>query len=161
MMNLHLYSDELFSIQIDLYTLGKTLYTDTPQNIIKQSVADEDKFAVAISDDFGKLIGFFCLDLGSGFETYGFAGESYAMVRGMSIDERYRGKGYCVKCFDKIFEFINQEISEDITSLILGVNEKNIPAQKAYEKADFKKIKGLVKGRLGNLIIMEKQKEVC
>jgi len=159
MINLQLYSDELFSIQIDMYVFGKSLYTDeTPQKIVQYSTIDKDQFAVAISDDEGKLIGFFCLHLGAGPESYGYKGRSYALIRGMSIDERYRGKGYCAKCFDKIFEFINEEISEEITSLVLGVNEKNACAQKAYEKADFKKIGRLVEGKFGKLIVMEKQK---
>ena len=157
-MNLHLYSDELFSIQIEMYVLGKTLDAETPQDIIKHSVSDKDQFAVAISDDCGRLIGFFCLHIGSGPEIYGYTGGSYALVTGMSIDERYRGKGYGSKCFDQIFEFINEEISEEITSLILGVNEKNLPAQKAYEKADFKKRDEVVEENFGHLIIMEKQK---
>lgn len=156
-MNLHLYSDELFSIQIDMYVLGKTLYTDTPQNIVQHSVSDKDKFAVAISDDDGKLIGFFCLHLGDGPETYGYTGRKYALVRGMSIDERYRGKGYGVRCFDQIFEFINGEISTEVTSVVLAVNEKNVSAQKAYEKAYFIRREGLVEGKLGKLVIMEKQ----
>jgi GNAT superfamily N-acetyltransferase len=160
-MNLHLYSDELFSIQIEMYVLGKTLETETPQNIIQHAVFDNDQFAVAISDDLGKLVGFFGLHLGAGPEIYGYTGDTYALIKGMSIDERYRGKGYGVKCFDKIFEFINQEISNNITILVLGVNEKNTVAQSVYEKADFKKRSGRVKGRDGNLIIMEKQKRIA
>jgi len=160
-MNLHLYSDELFSIQIEMYAFGKIVYTDeTPQKIVQYSVADEDQFAIAISDDDGKLIGFFCLHLGAGPEFFGYKGRSYALIKGMSIDERYRGKGYGAKCFDQIFEFINEEISDEITSLVLGVNEKNTCAQKAYEKADFKRINRLVEGKFGKLIVMEKQKMV-
>jgi len=159
MMNLQLYSDELFSIQIDRYVFGKVLYTDeTPQKIVQYSVADKDQFAIAISDENGKLIGFFCLHLGAGPAAYGYTGGTCALIRGLSIDERYRGKGYGAKCFEKIFEFINEEISDEITSLVLGVNEKNICAQKAYEKADFKRINRMVEGKFGKLIVMEKQK---
>ncbi|MCL1989522.1 MAG: GNAT family N-acetyltransferase [Defluviitaleaceae bacterium] len=157
-MTLQLYSDELFSIQIETYVLGKTPYTGTPQNIVKHAMFDSDRFAVAISDEDGKLIGFFGLHLGAGPQTYGYIGEEYALVRGMSIDERHRGNGYGVKCFEHVFEFIHEEISDTITSLILGVNEQNISAQKAYEKAGFKKKPGFVQGKLGKLIIMEKQK---
>jgi len=159
-MNLHLYSDELFSIQIDQYVFGKVLYTDeTPQKIVEYSITNQEQFAVAISDDRGKLIGFFCLHLGAGPASYGYPDRSYALIRGLSIDERYRGKGYGAKCFDQIFEFINAEISADVTNLILGVNENNICAQKAYEKADFKKSNRLVDGKFGKLIVMEKHKQ--
>ena len=160
-MNLHLYSDELFSIQIDMYELGNTPYAGTPKKVIEECATDKNKFAIAVSDDVGKLVGFLCIHVGNGPEAYGYHGEKYALLRNISIDERYRGKGYGVKCFEKIFDFIHQEINPKITSLILGVNEKNIPAQKAYEKADFKRREGFVIGRLGNLIIMEKQKRTA
>ena len=157
-MNLDLYSDELFCIQIDRYILGQMADTDTPHNLVNHSVSDKERFAVAISDEAGKLVGFLGIHIGAGPEAYGYVGGHYALVRDMSIDERFRGRGYGVKCFDRIFEFIHEEISDEITTLILGVHEKNIPAQKAYEKAAFIKREEVATGKKGKLIIMEKCK---
>jgi len=161
-MDLHLYSDELFSIQIEGYAFGEVLFTEeTPKKIIEYSVVDKDQYAVAISDDRGKLIGFFCLHLGAGPASFGYHGHTYALIRGLSIDARYRGLGYGSKCFEKIFEFIHAEISEEVTCLILGVNTNNIWAKKAYEKADFKQVNKWVDGKFGKLLVMEKAQQTA
>lgn len=155
-MNLDLYSDELFAIQIDTYMLGEALDIYTPQVIIQHSIANKDQFSVAISNDDGMLVGFFGLHLGASSEEHGYIGGTYALIKDISIDERYRDKGYDIRCFDKIFEFINQEINEEIRSVFLSIGVENTLAQKAYEKAGFKKRDSFFEGRYGNLVIMEK-----
>jgi len=155
-MNLQLYSDELFSIQIDRYELGNDVEAAPPKKIVSCSISDQNQFAVAICDEVGRLIGFFGLHIGEQPEIYGKTDGSYALIKEMSIDVRHRGKGYATQCFEQIFEFINDEISEDITCLVLSVNEKNFLAQRVYEKADFKKRNDLTQG----LVIMEKRKRM-
>lgn len=157
-MKLSVYSEELFSSLIDEYVLTNLHHTDTPQNIIQKVKADQDQFAIAISDDSGNLVGFFCLHLGKGPELYGFFGRKYALIRGFSIDERYRNRGYASESLLDIFELTKREISERITNIVLAVNEQNIAAQKAYEKSGFKRKEKTFEGRLGRLIIMEKCK---
>jgi len=144
-MDLQIYDDELYSIQIDRYQHDEG---EQPHQLVASATAHEDRYAIAISDERGKLVGFMGLQIG-------YQSKNHGLVQGLSIDKRHKGKGYDANCFSRIFEFINEEICEHITTLIVGVPEENQRAQKTYAKANFKP-----QEKRGNLIMMKKTKEV-
>ena len=60
------------------------------------------------------------------------------------------------KALKDIFQFIDLTLNLKTNHIILAVNEKNLQAQKAYKNSGFSIIKRNVKGKKGNLLIMEK-----
>ncbi|MGT2784515.1 GNAT family N-acetyltransferase [Streptococcus merionis] len=157
LMKLERYDIEKHHKDMADFQLSDTTYTDTPENVAQSAKADPNRHAIAILNDEDKLVGFFCLHLAEGPETYGFKGEHYALIRGLSIDDRYRRKGYASKVFSDPFLFIQSQIDGRITHLILAVNEKNIPAQKTYIKAGFDVLKRGVSESRGTLLVMGKR----
>jgi len=141
-MNLQLYSDELFSIQIDAYPVKHLLDDALPQHIIAESVSHQNKFAVAISDDIGKLIGFFglCLDE----QKEGHQKEVCGVITGFSLDFRHVQAGDYSHSFKQVFEFINQEIGADIGCLVIDVDVCDPWLTKTYLNAKQSNPKGAV-----------------
>lgn len=80
-------------------------------------------------------IGFFVLD--NGQDKYDYTDDDMALLlRSMSVSPLFQNKGYAKLALLQLKEFIkNHKIS--CNKIVLGVNHKNIPAQKLYEKADF------------------------
>ena len=79
------------------------------------------------------------------------------MLRAFSIDDRFRRQGYASTALDKLSNFVHQYISNNLSRIVLAVNEENIAAQKTYEKSGFKKTLQTSEGKLGLLFIMEKE----
>ena len=156
-MKLSIYLGEAFTSEVQSYVLTNTMNSRHPKEVIETFKDDREQLPIAIHDDLGNLVGFLCLHIGSGPEIYGFSGGGYALIRNMSIDDRYQNKGYGAKALNLLFEFVNDEINEKMTSFVLAVNESNVIAQKSYEKAGFERKDKMIEGRLGKLIIMEKK----
>lgn len=160
-MFLDIYTDEKYKQQIKHYILTDDNYTDRPSEVIMKSVKDKEKYPIVILDDAKEIVGFFCLHLGKGPEEYNFPNKDYGLIRGFSIDNRYRRQGYVSNCFSKIFDFIHKEIDAKLSHLVLAVNVQNIPAQKAYQKVGFKATKTKVLGEKGYLILMTLSANTC
>ncbi|WP_373689076.1 GNAT family N-acetyltransferase [Clostridium sp. YIM B02551] len=58
------------------------------------------------------------------------------LLRYFSINYPYQGKGYAKKALRLLPSFIKNNFM-GINEVLLGVNERNIPAQKLYEKSSF------------------------
>lgn len=156
MTTLELYSEARHKEAIQSYVLSDDTFTNTPQRLIEEAKMDSDRYNIVILND-GQVVGFFCLHLGKATEIYGFSGKEYALVRSYSIDDRFRKQGFAYRSFAGVFDFIKREVSPDVSELVLGVNVKNIPAQKTYEKAGFEKL-FITQGSKGDLCIMGKKK---
>ncbi|QPK94684.1 GNAT family N-acetyltransferase [Actinomyces sp. zg-332] len=158
-MKLRLYSQLKHVHLLKAYSLNDVTHTDSPQSIISKTQSDNERYSVVITDnDESNIIGFFCLHIGSGPEEYGFYQKGYALVRGFSIDDRYKNQGYGSKALNDIFDFMDSNLDLKIDNVILAVNENNIFAQKAYKKSGFTVIKNNIEGKLGKLLIMEKSR---
>lgn len=156
-MKLMLYNPAKHEHFLKDYLLSDISHTDSPQNIIDKYRLDHNRYPVAIlNNEENKIIGFFCFHSGSGPQEYGFYQNDYALIRGFSIDDRYRNQGYSSKALKDIFQFIDLTLNLKTNHIILAVNEKNLQAQKAYKNSGFSIIKRNVKGKKGNLLIMEK-----
>ena len=156
MITLEKYCEAKHGQAIQGYMLADDRYTNTPLELIEEAKTDNSRHNIVIMNN-GQIVGFYCLHLGKAPEIYGFSGKENALVRGFSIDDRFRKMGFAYKSLVHVFEFIEAHVSPDVRKLVLGVNVKNIPAQKTYEKAGFEKL-FVTEGRKGDLWIMGKVK---
>lgn len=80
-------------------------------------------------------IGFFVLD--NGDDKYDYTDDNNALLlRSMSINPNFQGKGYGKLALLNLNEFIKTN-QLNYQKIVLGVNHKNITAQKLYEKVGF------------------------
>lgn len=137
------------------YQLQDKTYTAHPTDAIRDCQSDSARQPVVILKE-GQIVGYFTLHYKGGPETYGYDSDKRVLVRALSIDDRYRHKGYGSQAMQLIFSFIETNLKKEIERILLGVNVKNIPAQDMYKKLGFKSLRDDFPGSFGNLIIMEK-----
>ncbi|MDO4894146.1 GNAT family N-acetyltransferase [Moraxella sp.] len=91
-------------------------------------------YKIVICDNH-QPIGFFVLD--DGDDKFDYTNDKSALLlRSMSINPNFQGKGYGELALLNLNEFIDtQQISSN--KIVLGVHHKNIAAQKLYEKVGF------------------------
>lgn len=140
---------------LDDYQLSDLTYTASPSQVLKECEQDPDRYPLVILGQHKAIVGFFCLHIGAGPKLYGTFGSSYGLIRAFSIDDRYRQKGYAISSFNHMTEVL-ASLNLPLTHLMLAVNERNRPAQKAYAKTGFRVIKTGVPGSKGKLLLMEK-----
>ncbi|MDD7794203.1 GNAT family N-acetyltransferase [Clostridium sp. 'White wine YQ'] len=111
------------------------IFTSLPKKILASPILDENKKPVVIL--LNEIpIGFFGLHLGD--EVLEYKNNPKAiLLRYFSINYPYQGKGYAKKALRLLPSFISNNFKE-INEIVLGVNERNISAQKLYEKSNFK-----------------------
>jgi RimJ/RimL family protein N-acetyltransferase len=109
-------------------------------------------------NDAGILVGFFYVHLNEGTAAIGFPGREYALIRSLSIDERFQRRGYASASMKLIYPFANDFIDDKISKVILAVNVENYPAIKAYENAGFSEKLGVRQGRIGELYLLQKSR---
>lgn len=146
-----------FDKAVKNYQLADTTYTGNPKQVLARCQTDAARFPVMILDE-DRLLGFFCLHWLKSQEMYGFQGKNTVLLRGFSIDDRYQGKGIAASALTGLFDFIARTISPEITRGVLAVNAENIHAQKAYQKAGFQTLPRTFDGKIGKLVLMEKNK---
>ncbi|MGX7011315.1 GNAT family N-acetyltransferase [Lactococcus cremoris] len=157
MTKLDIYSDKKYELAVKNYLLSDTSHTGSAQSMVERCKMDSEKFQIVILNDENKLVGCFILDIGLGPRQYGFLDGDVALLRAFSIDDRFRRQGYASTALDKLSNFVHQYISNNLSRIVLAVNEENIAAQKTYEKSGFKKTLQTSEGKLGLLFIMEKE----
>lgn len=153
-MTLKLYS-KAYASAVQAYQLQNTKYTGAPADVLKRCVQDTARFPVMILENEA-LRGFFCLHHLADAEMYGIKSAETLLLRGFSIDERYQHQGVASRALAELFTWVDQEMSQPITRIILAVNQENTNAQKTYQKAGFSSLPDTFEGRLGTLILMEK-----
>ncbi|UXZ05314.1 GNAT family N-acetyltransferase [Moraxella nasicaprae] len=94
----------------------------------------QTSYKIVICDNH-QPIGFFVLD--DGDDKFDYTDDKSALLlRSMSINPNFQGKGYGELALLNLNEFIDtQQISSN--KIVLGVNHKNIAAQKLYKKVGF------------------------
>jgi len=157
-LTLHLYTESECSLAVKNYQLSNQINSQHPEEVIRTSKDDPARYPVGIYDKQANLVGFMCLHVGASPDFYDMENENYVLLRSMSIDDRYQGQGVGTESLRFIFDFISKEIDSHITDVVLAVNEKNIGAQKCYEKAGFTPRPEKKMGRLGWLIVMDKSR---
>lgn len=154
-MKLALYNKE-FDEAVKNYQLKDERYSGGAANQIARCQNDSERFPVLIFDA-AQLVGAFVLHLGDGPAKYGFLEEDVILLRGFSIDDRFRRRGYASQALSALPEFVHAQISEEVKRIVLAVNAGNKAAQKTYLKSGFVKLPQEMMGSLGKLWIMEKR----
>ena len=157
-MKLSLYNESEHYDSLNFYSLIDNTHTDTPKNIIKKSKKDKNRYPIVILNKNDELVGIFCLHIDTGPKEYGYYQNDYALIRGFSIDDKFKNQGYGSNALNGIFEFIDFSLKLEINHIILAVNEKNTLAQKAYKNSGFSVVKRNLEGKKGKLLIMEKSR---
>ncbi|RLY05286.1 GNAT family N-acetyltransferase [Streptococcus hillyeri] len=140
------------------YQLCDTTFTAHPREAIEDCLMESSRQPVIVLNE-NQIVGYFTLHFEGGPETYGYDSTKRVLLRALSIDDRYRRKGYSSQAMLLIFDFIEDVLGRVCDSLILAVNVANIPAQAMYEQLGFKRLREDFPGRFGNLIIMEKDND--
>lgn len=102
--------------------------------------------------DGGLLTTFFVLDEKKDVALY-TTNTKAILLRTFSTDHRYQGKGYAKKALQQLPHFVSENFPK-ANELILAVNQKNLPAQKLYERAGFQYSDKSVIGEAGPLYVM-------
>ena len=133
-MELIRYSKQ-YEQQIADYVLKDDYYSKQPKIAIKQAKHDRTSFPI-LSFNNGTLVSFFVLD--SGLEKDNYTNQkNILLLKSFSTDSRYTGKEFASKTLNSLSNFIKNNFPE-IKTVILGVNQKNIPAINLYKKCGFK-----------------------
>ncbi|PDY46422.1 GNAT family N-acetyltransferase [Bacillus pseudomycoides] len=151
-MQLHFYK-ERFKKLINQYKLTEEQlrYTGTPNECVKLSNQDSDRYSILVMKD-DELVTFFVLHKNDGVKPY-TENEKSILIRAFSTDFHHQGKGYAKQALKILPEFIRNNFL-GINEIILAVNAKNLAAQSLYKKCGFCD-KGVRRaGRKGELIIM-------
>lgn len=121
------YSKNLHEKVVQQYNIQDLTFTDSPCDYVVSPEVGETLFPILIFEQ-DDLVGFFCLDKGESLAAYGEEVDDTILLRGYSIDTRYRQKGYGVFSMQHIFELLEKTTFCDVQHIVLAVNEQNIPA---------------------------------
>lgn len=109
-------------------------FTGKPQDAIAISATTPTHHSIVVYEE-NRLVCFFVLDEGVSKQQY--TSETAAFVlRSFSTDARYLRLGYAKKALLLLPDFVRDQFPE-IKTIVLGVNQKNLPAQALYEKVGF------------------------
>ncbi|MBC2259027.1 GNAT family N-acetyltransferase [Listeria booriae] len=113
------------------YTLTNDTFCAHPTAIIDLKPSYHSVLVYDASD----IVGFFVLDNGEDVAIYTDQPNTI-LLRAYSIDTNQQGKGYAKQSLQLLPSFAKKHFS-DIQTIVLAVNVRNIPAQKAYLKSGF------------------------
>ncbi|ALS77578.1 GNAT family N-acetyltransferase [Planococcus sp. ANT_H30] len=131
-VTLHRYSSKR-SIGYDLPT-HQLEFTRLPIEIIEKDANDPLKHFIIIKAR-GEDAGFFELDESEDRKKYSNNPKAL-LLRGFSVNPKYQGRGIATGSIYALPEFMEMEFP-DFDQVVLGVNARNIPAQRLYQKAGF------------------------
>ncbi len=138
---------QALSYQLDEY---QSQFSALPSRWFDETRSDICK--VVLLDD-GQAVGFFVLD--GGQDKYQYTDNPKALLlRSMSINPVYQGRGYAKHALAWLVDFCHQHLS-GFDEVVLGVNYNNINAQQVYEKSGFLKTNRIFMGRSGEQWIYE------
>lgn len=126
-------------------------YTGTPKDSIALSASTPTHHSIVVYVE-NQLVCFFVLDEGT--EKAAYTSEKAALVlRSFSTDARYLRKGYAKNTLLLLPDFVREQFP-DIKEIVLGVNQKNLPAQVLYEKVGFVDNDRIINGPKGPQRVM-------
>jgi ribosomal protein S18 acetylase RimI-like enzyme len=95
---------------------------------------------------------FFVLDEGKDVDLY-TSNQQALLLRTFSTDARYQGRGYAKQVLQLLPVFVQEHFPE-ANELVLAVNQRNLPAQKLYERSGFCYTNRHVAGPAGEQLVM-------
>ncbi|WP_002147457.1 GNAT family N-acetyltransferase [Bacillus cereus] len=110
-------------------------FTANPGELLEKAKNDRTKNVVVILDYNGVPVGVFILQTGDRVQEF-TENKDAILLTSFSVNYNKQGKGYAKKSLALLQDFVKYyyPIKNEV---ILAVNEKNIPAQKLYEKVGF------------------------
>lgn len=75
------------------------------------------------------------------------------LLTALSINHAHQGKGFAQKGMKQLNDFVKQQFPQ-CNEIVLAVNQRNIPAQKLYEKAGFIDTGRRKIGKIGEHLIL-------
>lgn len=143
-----------FREQIKTYQVKDLVFTGLPQNAIKISQENINYHPVLLVNELNEICTFFILDYGDDKFKYTNNINSL-LLRSFSTNERFLRKGYALAALRSLPRYI-QTNYPGIQEITLGVNKRNVAAQKLYEKTGFKKEPKTYTGKKGPQLIFSK-----
>ncbi|MGG5791615.1 GNAT family N-acetyltransferase [Bacillus nitratireducens] len=127
-------------------------FTANPGELLEKAKNDRTKNVIVILDYSGVPVGIFALQTGDRVQEF-TENKDAILLTSFSVNHNKQRKGYAKKSLALLQDFV-KNYYPIINEVILAVNEKNIPAQKLYEKVGFQD-KGFRRmGPIGQQIIM-------
>ncbi|KRL01137.1 GNAT family N-acetyltransferase [Liquorilactobacillus capillatus] len=140
-----------FATQIAEYKVSSTAFTGLPQTAIKISANNKDYHSLLLVNEQGEIPTFLVLDAGETKYNY-TNNKNSLLLRNFSTDQRFLRRNYAKTALTMLPSYVKANFP-NIHSIILGVNSRNIPAQKLYEKSGFRKKKKVYQGKKGPQLI--------
>ncbi|EJQ13820.1 hypothetical protein IE3_02719 [Bacillus cereus BAG3X2-1] len=127
-------------------------FTANPGELLEKAKNDRTKNVIVILDYSGVPVGIFALQTGDRVQEF-TENKDAILLTSFSVNHNKQRKGCAKKSLALLQDFV-KNYYPIINEVILAVNEKNIPAQKLYEKVGFQD-KGFRRmGPIGQQIIM-------
>lgn len=145
--------DPIYDEQLKNYFLlpEQLNFTGWPIDNIDLCKLESERHAILILSN-NEVAGFFVLHGWEGVRQYS-ENENAILLRAYSINANFQGKGIAKQSLKLLPTFVKEHF-HDKNEIILGVNHKNIAAQKVYSKSGFIDKGNRVMGRKGELYIM-------
>jgi RimJ/RimL family protein N-acetyltransferase len=125
------YKHQLYDFQLPT---EQHQFTGLPCEILEQALEDDARFPVIIL--FDEIpVGFFILHKGEGIKDFS-ANQNALLLRALSINFLYQGKGYGKMGMELLPEFVKAHFP-GVDEIVLAVNMRNQAAKKLYEKVGF------------------------
>jgi len=127
--------DEKFKQELGKFELEKEQekYTAYPNDALSTLDDKNRYFIVILSND--SLVGYFILHKNNGPIEIG-SHERALLIRSLAINNSEQRKGYAFAAMNLLPQFVRNNF-ENITELVLVVNQANMPAQQLYKKVGF------------------------
>ena len=148
-VSLHAYTSEV-TIKYDLPS-DQLEFTGLPQDIIKRDAENPDKHLVIIKAR-NEVAGFFELDESDDRKKYSDNPKAL-LLRGYSVNPKFQGRGIATGSIYALPDFIRREYPS-FNEVMVGVNARNIPAQRVFRKAGFEDTGRKVMRPKGEQIVM-------
>lgn len=131
-VSLSLYNPKI-SVEYELPT-EQLEFSGMPQDIIKRDVENPLKHLVIIHAR-DEAAGFLELDESEDRKKYSNNPDAL-LLRGFSVNPKFQGRGIATGSIYALQDFIRIEFP-DFNEVVLGVNARNKPAKRLFEKAGF------------------------
>ena len=126
-------------------------FTMMPQDLIKRDAGNPEKHLVVIRAR-GEVAGFFELDESEDRKRYSDNPKAL-LLRGYSVNPKFQGRGIATGSLEALPTFLQKEFAA-FDEIVLGVNARNLAAQKLYQKAGFEDTGRRAMGKKGEQFAM-------
>ncbi|WP_271853442.1 GNAT family N-acetyltransferase [Planococcus maritimus] len=148
-VSLHSYTQKT-NVSYDL-PMDQQEFTMMPQDLIKRDEGNPEKHLVVIRAR-GEVAGFFELDESEDRKRYSDNPKAL-LLRGYSVNPKFQGRGIATGSLEALPAFLQHEFAA-FDEIVLGVNARNLAAQKLYQKAGFEDTGRRVMGKKGEQFAM-------